>query len=92
MIPLVIFILLVTNLFHPFLFFSNITIDDTHTLKKSIVNLEIAKTISLCIKSDYKRRNALMKNKNAKEQIKQVNLDIMLFSNTHNFKWKKAGR
>lgn len=33
-----------------------------------------------------------MKNKNAKEQIKQVNLDIMLFSNTHNFEWKKAGR
>ncbi|KAG0749527.1 hypothetical protein G6F57_005197 [Rhizopus arrhizus] len=47
------------------------TFDDTSTLKKSIVNLEIAKTISLCIKSDYKRRNALMKNKNAKEQIKQ---------------------
>lgn len=56
------------------------------------MNLEIAKTISLCIKSDYKRRNALMKNKNAKEQIKQVNLDIMLFSNTHNLEWKKAGR
>ncbi|KAG1052711.1 hypothetical protein G6F46_008041 [Rhizopus delemar] len=48
------------------------TLDDAATLQKATVELEIAKTISLCIKADYKRRNVLLKNKNAQEQTKQL--------------------
>ncbi|KAG1451481.1 hypothetical protein G6F56_008073 [Rhizopus delemar] len=46
--------------------------DDVILLQKSIIDLEIAKTISILIKTDYKRRHALMKNKGNHEKIKQL--------------------
>ncbi|RCH86165.1 signal transducing kinase of the PAK [Rhizopus azygosporus] len=48
------------------------TLDDTQVLQKALIDLEIAKTISTCIKNDYKRRSALMKNKHAEENIMQL--------------------
>lgn len=54
---------------HSYVFFF---LDDTQVLQKALIDLEIAKTISTCIKNDYKRRSALMKNKHAEENIMQV--------------------
>ncbi|CAO3693300.1 unnamed protein product [Rhizopus stolonifer] len=48
------------------------TSDDSVVLQKAVIDLDIAKTISLCIKSDYKQRSTLMKNKNAQDQIQQL--------------------
>ncbi|KAI9264466.1 hypothetical protein BY458DRAFT_514115 [Sporodiniella umbellata] len=46
--------------------------DDVAVLQKSVIDLEIAKTMSTLIKEDYKRRHALMKNKGHHEQTKQL--------------------
>lgn len=79
MIHLAIFVLWVNKDYNLF-FYSFFSIDDATTLQKATVELEIAKTISLCIKADYKRRNVLLKNKNAQEQTKQVNMYRMIYT------------
>ncbi|KAI9275308.1 hypothetical protein BY458DRAFT_546282 [Sporodiniella umbellata] len=50
--------------------------DNAEILQKSAIDLEVAKTISVCMKTDYRQRNLLMKNKQAQPQIQQLGAKI----------------